>query len=84
MLTEVISQIMLKSTDILKSWNLAVNTVKTEKTTLRQEDKKEKKTWRKVKKLGSALGDNENMRKQLAIIAFKSLIHIWKGKVNKK
>ena len=70
---------------ILKKHNLLVNTDKTESTTLeRQPGKKgrEKEVWRKVKKLGSLLGDKEDIahRKQLASSSMNSLKKLWTQK----
>jgi hypothetical protein len=69
----------------LGAWNLAVNTDKTDLTTLKRETKKEDETWRSTKKLGILLVDYEEMRrrKQLAAMSFNKLWRIWSRKNNK-
>jgi hypothetical protein len=64
---------------------LAVNSDKTDLTTLRRETAKEDETWRSTKKLGTLLGDYEEMRrsKQLAAVSFNNLWRIWSRKNNK-
>ena len=63
---------------ILESFGLAVNSSKTEKTTLKRGDK-ETELWRNVIKLGNCLGDVEDIarRKQLASISFKEMKEVW-------
>ena len=53
---------------VLESWNLAMNTDKTDWTTLKRVKEKKNETWRNTKKLGTLLGDREEMqrRKQLS------------------
>lgn len=70
---------------ILVQHDLLVNTDKTENTTLVRHPGKngsEKEIWRKVKKLGSLLGDREDIarRKQLATSSVQKLKEIWKRK----
>jgi hypothetical protein len=63
-----------------------MNEDKTELTTLRREPNREDEKWRMTKKLGTLLGETEEMhrRKQLAAEAFKKLWQIWsKSKQNK-
>ena len=79
-----------KATEILKSRNLNVNEDKTEETTLKRckHDKQNKnEPWRDVIKLGSKLGDKEDIqrRKQLATGSIKKMEEILKRKkvVNK-
>ena len=64
---------------------MAVNSDKTERTKLKRETKKEDETWRSTKKLGTLLGDYEEMRtrKQLAAVSFNNLWRIWSRKNNK-
>ena len=69
--------------EILLQHNLLVNTDKTENTTLVRhvgKDSIEKEDWRKVKKLGSLLGDREDIarRKQLATSSLQKLSEIWR------
>ncbi|XP_065197641.1 uncharacterized protein LOC135829165 [Sycon ciliatum] len=65
---------------ILGTWSLTVNQTKTEFTAIQREADRADEPWRMVKKLGSLLGDAEDVtrRKQLAAIAFKSLCQLWK------
>ena len=67
--------------------NLKVNETKTEFTTLKRGNMNTE-NWRNVKKLGSLLGDSEDIlrRKQLSIIASRKLNQIWikKNKVKKE
>lgn len=51
----------------------------------RRHEKKEEENWRSTKKLGTLLGDIEEMkrRKQLAAASFKNLTRLWTGKRNK-
>ena len=79
-------QYINENTDkILKEYNLLVNTDKTENTILeRYPGKKgsEKEQWRKVRKLGSLLGDKEDIknRKQIASANMKKLKDLWNRK----
>ena len=71
-----------QTSDILLQDNLLVNTDKTENTTLERHPGKkgmEKEAWRKVKKLGSLLGDREDIarRKQLSTASLKKYDAIW-------
>ena len=63
---------------ILKTDNLD-NDDKTEKTLLEREKYKNKENWRMVKKLGSLLGDTEDVirRKQLASAAMAKMDKLW-------
>ena len=65
--------------DILLEDNLLVNETKTEHTVIERKKEKNKEEWRNVKKLGSLLGDSEDVvrRKQLAIVANKDLNQLW-------
>ena len=70
---------------VLKKVNLIVNTSKTENTTLEiypGKKEHEKEEWRKVKKLGSLLGDRNDIarRKQLASSSMKNVKKLWVGK----
>ena len=60
--------------------NLLVNEEKTEYTTVIRESKEEEREWRNVIKLGSKLGDQEDIqrRKELATIALAKNDAIWK------
>ena len=70
---------------ILGKHSLKVNNEKWEKTIIKRGTKKseeEENEWRRTKKLGSLLGDYEDMkrRKQLANAAMKSVDKIWPSK----
>jgi hypothetical protein len=83
---QVIEEIEPTAKIILGEHNLSMNTDKTERTTLKRESKKEDETWRTTKKLGTLLGDREEMqrRKQLAAASFNNLKRIWsRNKRNK-
>ena len=58
--------------------NLKVNEAKTEITVLKRGDRNTE-MWRNVKKLGSLIGDSEDIlrRKQLSIVASRKLNQIW-------
>ena len=60
------------------AYNLIVNADKTEKTTLSDS----KKEWKSVKKLGSLLNEEEDIKRrmQLATVQFAKLSNIWKTK----
>ena len=75
--------------DTLKKHNLQINETKTEHTTILRGNRLEE-TWRQTKKLGSLLGDEEDLlrRKQLSTGAMRSLNKLWLSKrkvqINKK
>ena len=64
--------------DILKEGNLIVNHSKTENIVIERKDK-ESETWRNTTKLGSLLGDQEDIqkRKTLAMTAMNKMKKIW-------
>ncbi|XP_065180063.1 uncharacterized protein LOC135810501 [Sycon ciliatum] len=66
-------------TEVLSEWHLKVNEEKTEQTTLRREGDRLAEIWRKTRKLGSLLGDKQDVirRMQLATAAFRSLFVVW-------
>ena len=63
----------------LNAENLKVNNSKTEHTILARNKNQEQEKWRSTKKLGSLLGDREDIarRKQLAIAAMNDMNAIW-------
>jgi hypothetical protein len=63
----------------LASWSLKVNEAKTERTTYERKVFESKEPWRKVRKLGTLLGDKEEMnrRKGLASAAYKQAAALW-------
>ena len=65
---------------VLTNSNLNVNNDKTEHTVIKRERRKEDEKWRSVKKLGSLIGDKEDIkrRKQLAAAAMNTNKEIWK------
>ena len=65
----------------LKEENLIVNESKTEHPTIKRGNRLEE-TWRGVKKLGSLLGDSEDLirRKQLSCAAMNKIKSMWLGK----
>ena len=69
-----------KAKEIMKSKNLLVNEEKTEYTAVKRGSKEEEREWRNVIKLGSKLGDREDIqrRKELATIALAKNDAIWK------
>ena len=88
-----VKQYINKNADrILLQHDLLVNTDKTENTTLERlpgKNAAEKESWRKVKKLGSLLGDREDIarRKQLSTTSLRKLDSLWfrrKVKVNRR
>jgi len=83
---EYLETIEAEASRILGDWNLTVNASKVEKTVLYRKEEKEKEEWRKVKKLGTLLGDSEEAkrRKQLASAAFQKLKNIWSNKTKNK
>jgi hypothetical protein len=86
MSSEHIKDIQAKVPIELKDWNLKVNEAKLELTTLKRDDR-DQETWRNTKKLGSLLGDHEDLirRKQLAADAFRRSKTMWGSKhVNAK
>ena len=68
--------------DILPQFNLLINNTKTEHTVIKRLRKMEEEKWRTVKKLGSLIGDREDIqrRKDLAVRAIHSHYDIWKRK----
>ena len=71
--------ITLEISRLLKKENLVLNDDKTEKTLLERETDKNKESWRMVKKLGSLLGDAEDVirRIQLASVAMTKINKVW-------
>ncbi len=69
-----------KAKEILTEHNLLINDDKTENTVVKRERKVEDEAWRNVIKLGSKLGDKEDIkrRKELATIAMNN--DIWRKK----
>ena len=77
---ESIQKATLKiATDVLKENNLLVNEGKTEVTILKRGDNQSEEGWRNTIKLGSLLGDKEDIRrrKQLSCTAMRNLSKLW-------
>jgi hypothetical protein len=76
--TQYIEEVRRKAPSVLKEWDLVVNDEKTDLTTLKR-DEKENENWRATKKLGTLLGDHEELkrRKQLAAAAFQKAKQLW-------
>ena len=64
-----------KIQEVLKKYQLKVNTDKTEYTLI----SKNEKGWKEVKKVGSLIGDEKDVerRKQLATVALNKLNNVW-------
>ena len=75
---KVRDELVYKAEKVFSEMNLKVNSGKTEYTTLKRRNRLAE-SWRSVKKLGSLLGDSEDMcrRKQLSVAASKKLNKIW-------
>ena len=67
---------------VLTKFNLKVNESKTEETVIERKTKREDEKWRDIIKLGSKVGDKEDIkrRKELANTAMKNNDNIWKKK----
>ena len=76
------TQQLNKCNEILMKYNLQLNQSKTEKTTIERKKKQKDEKWRDVIKLGSKIGDKEDIkrRKDLATAAMKNNSIIWKKK----
>ena len=63
----------------LRRWFLFVDESKTERISMRRETDRVAEVWRVTKKLGSVLGDAEDVarRKQLALLAFCRMWTLW-------
>ena len=65
--------------DCLLKWHLIIDESKTEHTNIHRRNIRYVEQWRKTRKLGSLLGDVEDItrRKQLAAVAFQRLWSLW-------
>ncbi|XP_029656189.1 uncharacterized protein LOC115230104 [Octopus sinensis] len=79
---KLIEIIMEKARTIFDKWSLNVNKEKTEITTVERMPTRIDEKWRNVRKLGSLLGDSEDITRQkiLSTIALKKLQSIWMRK----
>ena len=77
---EYLESINKTAQTILEKWNLKTNTEKTDLTILERKKEKQDEHWRKSKKLGTLLGDDEELkrRKQLAANAMNKLKALWR------
>ena len=75
-------RIYQKAKTILTNKNLLVNEDKTEKTTIKRKERETEEECRNVIKLGSKLGDREDIkrRKELSNIALSNNETVWKKK----
>ena len=63
----------------LLQWHLVINESKIEHTNIHRRNTRDVEQWRKTRKLGSLLGDAEDVtrRKQLAAVAFQIMWSLW-------
>ena len=63
----------------LAEWSLQINAAQTERTSVRRHADITNENWRKTRKLGSLLGESEDLarRMQLANVAFHKLWTVW-------
>ena len=68
----------------LLKWHLIMNESKTEHTNIHRRNTRDVEQWRKTRKLGSLLGDVEDVtrRKQIATVAFQRMWPLWVRKRN--
>ena len=68
----------------LLKWHIIINASKTEHTNIHRRNTRDVEQWRKTRKLGSLLGDVEDVtrRKQLAAVAFQRMWSLWVRKRN--
>ena len=79
-------KIYQKAKEVMKSKNVLVKEEKTEYITVKRWSKEEEREWRNEIKLGSKLGDQENIQisKKLATTALAKNNTIWKKKLKNK
>ena len=65
---------------VLAEWNLKVNPLKTEHLTISRLDNRAEESWRLAKKLGTLLGDSEELerRRRLGAVALSQASTLWK------
>ena len=75
-----LAQLERLTATVLKQWNLHVNAEKTEHTKLTRQQDRVSEEWRMTKKLGSLIGDGEDItrRKQLATASYRAMYSLWK------
>ena len=68
-----LEQILPIAEQVFRAWSLTINVSKTERTPVFRASIKSDESWRSVRKLGSLLGDSEDVqqRKPLAAAAFR-------------
>jgi hypothetical protein len=78
----LIDRIQAEAPEILNRWNLKMNITKSEFTRVEKCEKCQEEYWRNTKKLGSLLGDPEDVsrRKNLAKTAMSNLWKLWFNK----
>ena len=79
-----IERILELAPEVFAEWSLKMNVAKTELTVIEKKTKRFEEYWRNVKKLGSLMGDVEDVsrRKQLAMTALNRMWKIWNNKVS--
>ena len=65
-----------KAADIHKSWNLVMNIEKHKQIKLIRVTKKEDEKSRQSKKLGTLLGDNEEMKRRKQLVNFRLVLFL--------
>ena len=75
-----LQRLLLKIPEIFNDYQLKVNTTKTEWVTYLKTKGNQDTSWKSVKKLGSLLGESEDVhrRKILALVSFRKLKNVWK------
>jgi hypothetical protein len=75
----VVDKILAEAPAVFAKWSLKMNISKTEITHIEKRSKRSDEYWRNVKKLGSLLGDIQDVsrRKQLATTALNRMWKIW-------
>ena len=65
--------------DCLAEWSLQINAAKTERTSVSRQVDREHEPWRTTRKLGSILGDAEDVarRMKLANVSFHKMWTVW-------
>ncbi|CCI43313.1 unnamed protein product [Albugo candida] len=74
-----LEHILLVAEQVFRAWSLTINFSKTERTTIARAPNATEESWRNVRKLGSLLGDSEDvqLRKAHATAAFKRFWKVW-------
>lgn len=75
----LVDRILLEAPKVFEKWSLQMNSSKTELTHIEKRSNRQDEYWRNVKKLGSLLGDIQDLsrRKHLAKASFHRMWKIW-------